>query len=99
MGFLDIAPTVLSSRYLGEKKDIFISLFPHACASFKIKIKKNIGKQKRFFKLHSKTVYYVKNPIQAFVNIKAKSETHEGLFLICTFFGICYFLKSSLRLN
>lgn len=52
MGFLDIAPAMLSSRYLKErvKKDIFLSLFPHACASFKIKIKKkNIGKKKKVF--------------------------------------------------
>lgn len=51
MGFLDIAPARLSSRYLKErvKKDIFLSLLPHACASFKIKIKKNIGKKKKVF--------------------------------------------------
>lgn len=49
MGSLDIAPARLSSRYLKErvKKDIFLSLFPHACASFKIK--KNIGKKKKVF--------------------------------------------------
>lgn len=48
MGFLDIAPAMLSSRYLKErvKKDIFLSLFPHACASFKIK--KNIVQKKGF---------------------------------------------------
>lgn len=52
MDFLDIATARLSSRYLKErvKKDIFLSLFPHACASFKIKIKKKIlERKKRFF--------------------------------------------------
>lgn len=51
MGFLDIAPAMLSSRYLKErvKKDIFLSLFPHACASFEIKIKKKYWKEKKGF--------------------------------------------------
>lgn len=51
MGFLDIAPAMLSSRYLKErvKKDIFLSLFPHACASFKIKIKKILERKKKVF--------------------------------------------------
>lgn len=49
MGFLDIAPAMLSSRYLKErvKKDIFLSLLPHACASFKIK--KKYWKEKKAF--------------------------------------------------
>lgn len=49
MGFLDIATARLSSRYLKErvKKDISLSLFPHACASFKIKIKKKYWKGKK----------------------------------------------------
>lgn len=51
MGFLDIAPARLSSRYLKErvKKDIFLSLFPHACASFKIKRKRKHWKEKKGF--------------------------------------------------
>lgn len=60
-----------------------------------LKWTKYIGQIERFSKLQSKTVNYVEPPSpKLFINVKANSETHEGLMLICIYFLICFSLNS-----